>query len=192
MKSNRYSDIFDVRIGVPHSAVAVCCKKVYMLKRNFKISTVIACLIGALSIYVVSCTKKVDTTTYDTFLGEWLIADHCSDFHIPKLTLAKGDNSYSMKLTYKMGHLEDSVGINYDSCQRDVTVTAIVNSTTAKNYFSINNQTVTDKCGNNYTISGGGYLKPAPTNDAKDTLIVTLVTTTTGGSSACTYKSQRD
>ncbi len=162
-----------------------------MLKRYLKLSTVIACLTGALSVYVVSCTKKVDTTSYDTFLGEWNITDNCSGFNIPKITLAKGDNSYTMKMTYNMGQLQSNGGINYDSCQRDITVNAIVNSTSTKNYFSINNQIVTDNCGNNYQISGSGYLQPAPTFDARDTMIFTIVTTTTGTSSACTFKSPR-
>ncbi len=160
-----------------------------MFKFNFKAVTIVAALaIGVTSAGVLSCSKTTDTSSYATFIGDWNIKDTCSAFNIPQIKISAGDHSYSLKVTYKMGYLNPSGLTGYDSCQREVTVDGIVNSNAAGDYFSIGNQVVTDKCGNNYTISGGANIKHDPNGAFKDSLIITLLTTTTGGSSACTYR----
>ncbi|WP_133162440.1 hypothetical protein [Flavipsychrobacter stenotrophus] len=152
--------------------------------RNIMAATLIA---GAATLGVLSCTKKVDTANYAKFLGDWKITDNCSGFNISHIDIAASSNSYDVNVTYKMGWLNPTFGANYDSCQREVTIKGVVNSNAAKDYFSIGNQVVTDNCGNVYTISGGAYIKPA-IDQSRDTLMITIVTTTTGGSSACSYK----
>lgn len=159
-----------------------------MFKRNYKAITLAALLLaGGVVFSVVSCKKKVDTTNYSQFIGDWKISDNCSGFQTPQISIAAGDNSYSLKLTYKMGHLAAPSGTNYDSCQREVTLDGVVNSTAARNYFSMGNQQVTDRCGNNYTVSGGAYIRPAVLPNEHDTLIITMVTNTTGSSTACEF-----
>lgn len=169
--------------------------KHYMLKRYFKGVTLALVVAGVATVSIVSCSKKVDTETYEQFLGNWAIRDTCSPYNIPEIVVGKGQNSFSMNVSYKMGYLGQVITSTRDSCQRIVSVTALSNSNTAKDYFSIGNQVVTDNCGHNYTISGGAYLRRADglANDGVtiveevDTLDITIVTTTTGGSSACTY-----
>ena len=166
-----------------------------MFNRYFKSVSLALAVAGAAAVSIVSCSKKVDTASYEQFLGNWAINDICSPYKIPEILVDKGQNSYSMNVTYKMGYLSPYVTATRDSCQRQVTVIGMSNSNAAKNYFSIGNQVVTDNCGHNYTISGGAYLRIADgiANDGVtsvvevDTLDITIVTTTTGGSSACTY-----
>lgn len=163
-----------------------------MFKPSFKAITLIGCAVICASIVtVVSCTKKVDTSNYSQFVGEWTISDNCSGFKTPEIKVAAGSNSYSMKVTYKMGYLPPGIGNNYDSCQREITLDAMVNNTAAKDYFSMGNQVVTDNCGNVYQISGGGYIRRASKDNEVDTLIFTTSTYTTGNAKACEFHGYR-
>lgn len=159
-----------------------------MLKFTFR-NIMMATLFAGTAVFgVLSCSKKVDTANYAKFIGKWRISDNCSGFNTPEIKIAAGGNSYDMNVTYKMGWLNPVFGANYDSCQREITVKGVVNSNAAKDYFSIGNQVVTDECGNVYSISGGANIKPAVKDNERDTLYITIVTTTTGGSSACSYR----
>ena len=158
-----------------------------MLKNTYRKIMVAALFAGTAAFGVLSCTKKVDTANYAKFLGDWKITDNCSGFNISTIKIGASTNSYDVNVTYKMGWLNPTFGTNYDSCQREVTVKGVINSNAAKDFFSRDNQVVTDACGNVYSISGGAYIKPA-IDFSRDTLMITIVTTTTGGSSACNYK----
>ncbi len=87
-------------------------------------------------------------------------------------TISSGSNNFSLNMTYRIG--------KGDTCYRDVTLKGTVSSN-AMNNFSIANQTFTDRCGKTYTISGGGSL-------INDTLIVTTVSASSEGTSACTFR----
>ena len=92
------------------------------------------------------------------------------------IKISGGSSNYTIQFTISVGD---------DSCKREVTLTGTVTSNaTGKDYFSIGTHNAVDRCGKNYAVTGSGTLK-------EDVITITTVTSTAGGTSACTFTGSR-
>lgn len=92
-----------------------------------------------------------------------------------KFNISAGSNSFSLFVTFSIAQ---------DSCAIDVTLPGTVSTNSGKDIFAIATQTVTDRCGNNYAISGSGSI-------VNDEITITTVTSTSNGTTACTFKGKK-
>ena len=118
-----------------------------------------------------SCTKANDGAGVAQFLGTWEGSSTCSGVS-QSITIKKGTNNYSVYVTELLGS---------DTCSRSIDIAGSLSGNTDVNNFTMPQQTFTDKCDNNYTISGSA-------TRVVDTLTITFVTTSANGTTVCNFR----
>ena len=139
-----------------------------MPKFNFRAALVVAILLLTTAFFVDSCTKTSDSAV-SQFVGTWTGTGCYSTTY----TISTGPTNYSMYLGLSIGS---------DTCLQTISMLGSVSSDAAT-IFSMETQHFVDKCGNNYSISGGGSI-------VGDSIFITTYTQSSISATptACTFK----
>ena len=141
-----------------------------MLKFNAKSILLVVAVTLLATVITISCSKSKDSATAP-FLGKWTGVG-CGG-GTTTFTFSTGPTNYSMYLAYVVGT---------DTCAQNVTLLGSVSSDAASN-FSMETQRYVDKCGNNFSLSGGGTIEG-------DSIFVTIYTQSSLNPTptACTFR----
>ncbi len=136
------------------------------MMRLFGVSFVAA----VFTLLVGGCTKTADNGATAPFVGNWA-GTGCSGN--TSVRIDKSNTNYTMTISYMIAS---------DSCQQQVNMLATVSSIDMSN-FSMGVQRFIDKCGTQFTLSGGGAIT------TNDTMLITVYSQSAKtGIQACTFK----